>query len=429
MSVAPPEGGGTDGSAANAPPIPFGRMAVIGGLMVAIGPVSLSLYTPALPAIVEGLGTTPAAVKLTVTSYFAGFALAQLVCGPLSDAWGRRPVAILFLALYGLASLACALAPDVQTLIAARVLQGVGAAAGVAVTRAMVRDGFTGQASARLLNLIGLFLAIGPAVSPTLGAAALALVGWHSVFVVMCGYGLALLLVVILSVPETLLRRDVAALRPRRLASSFARLVCSRVFMRATTTIAMALGGLYTMAAILPFVLIDTLGLAPFAFALSMLIQTGAYVASTLVVRRLLVVVPAARITRAGTLMLLAAGALFALGLRFAAPSYGLVMVPVALWAAGVAMVMPGATTDALADFPHMAGAASSLMGFFQIGGGLAGSALATAFADPVTALATVIPAMGLIAAAAQLVPAAHPSAAPPQPRPFAPMDPGEGSP
>src|SRR5690606_2781124 len=115
----------------------------IGAMLVAVGPVSLALYTPAMPQIVEAFGTTESAVKMTLSLYFAGFAFSQLICGPLSDGLGRKPVTFAFMAIYAAASFIALLAPSVEMLIFARFLQGFGAAVGVAVSRALVRDLFT----------------------------------------------------------------------------------------------------------------------------------------------------------------------------------------------------------------------------------------------------------------------------------------------
>ncbi|WP_323015323.1 MFS transporter, partial [Devosia sp.] len=124
------------------PPMSARRTALVGGLMVAAGPLSISLYGPALPTIVADLGTTAAMGKLSLSVYFGAFALAQLVCGPLSDSLGRRRVTMVFMALYVLGSLVASLGPDIAWLLAGRVLQGVGVSVGVALSRAMVRDQF-----------------------------------------------------------------------------------------------------------------------------------------------------------------------------------------------------------------------------------------------------------------------------------------------
>src|SRR3954463_12396900 len=185
-------------SGVNGQPVPLmseTRTAVVGALMVALGAISMALYTPAMPALVEAFHTTPATVKMTLTVYFGGFAFAQLVCGPLSDAYGRRPVALGFFSIYLLGSVIAAISPAIEWLVVGRLLQGIGVAAGIAISRAIVRDQFTGQRSARIMNLIGLMLAIGPAVSPTIGGVLLSTLGWHSIFVVMAVYGIVAVLV------------------------------------------------------------------------------------------------------------------------------------------------------------------------------------------------------------------------------------------
>src|SRR5690349_9945340 len=123
------------------------RTAIIGGLMVAVGPLSISLYAPALPTIVADLATTESMGKLSLSVYFGAFALSQLLCGPLSDSYGRKKIAIWFFAIYVLGSLVAALGPSIGWLLAGRVLQGVGVSVGVALSRAMVRDQFVGSES------------------------------------------------------------------------------------------------------------------------------------------------------------------------------------------------------------------------------------------------------------------------------------------
>ena len=163
------------------------RVAAIGAMLVAIGPVSMALFTPAMPELVRAFDTTEAAVKMTLSSYFAGFALAQLVCGPLSDGYGRKPVTFGFMAIYLAATLIALVAPNIEVLIAARLLQGVGAAVGVAVSRAVVRDLFTGERSAGIMNVMGMILGLGPALAPTIGGVTLELFGWHAIFTVHGG--------------------------------------------------------------------------------------------------------------------------------------------------------------------------------------------------------------------------------------------------
>ena len=376
------------------------RTAVIGALIVALGPISLALYTPAMPTLVAAFQTTPANIKLTLTVFFFGFAFAQLVCGPLSDAYGRRPVAIGFFSVYLLGSVVAAVSPSIEWLLAGRALQGIGVAAGTAISRAIVRDQFTGQSSARILNLIGMMLAVGPALTPILGGVLLGAFGWHSIFVAMVAYGVVVVLLMWLVVPETNASQDPALAQPSGIVRSYSKLLRDRRFMRASLVLGLTLGGLFTMSALVPFVLIDTVGLTPTQFGLAMVAQTGAFTAGSVLTARLLRRMDALRLVPIGLLLVVAAGLGFGIGLRVFPASVLAVMGPASLWAFGIALLMPGTTTSALAGFAAIAGAASALTGFLQVGGGLAGSAVAAlVFRDPFVALTVVMPSMAALAA------------------------------
>jgi len=380
------------------------RTAVIGALIVALGSVSMALYTPAMPTLVQVLQTTPAAVKLSLTVYLFGFAFAQLVCGPLSDAFGRRPIAMSFFCIYVVGSVVAVFAPTISWLLVGRALQGVGVAAGVAISRAIVRDQFTGQSSARIMNLIGLILAIGPAVSPTIGGVLLSAFGWHSIFVVMVIYGIVAVLVMGIWCVETNAAPDPSQAYPIQVVRNYAMLLTDRGFMRGSLVLGCAIGAFFTLAAMLPFVLIETVGLTPTQFGVMMLVQTGFYALGAFVTGRLLRRYEVDLLIPVGLTLIAVAATGFGVGLRLLPLSTYTAMAPVAFWAFGSALVIPGATTAALAGFPTVAGAASALTGFLQIGIGLAGTALAALmFSDSLTALSTVMPGMGLLAVLAHL--------------------------
>ncbi|MBL8583489.1 MAG: multidrug effflux MFS transporter [Rhizobiaceae bacterium] len=373
------------------------RVSLIGALMVAVGPVSMALFTPAMPEIVHAFGTTEAAVKLTLSLYFAGFAFAQLVCGPLSDGFGRRPVTIAFMAIFLAASVMALLAPNIHVLIAARFLQGVGAAVGLSVSRALVRDLFTHESSARILNLIGIILAIGPAVSPTLGGVTMELFGWHSVFVLMLAMGLAVMLTAVFAMKETIIR-DLGRIRPAALIRSYGSLLTSPYFMFSSLVVAGTAGAIYAQATVLPFVLIGRVGLTPTQFGIGMLAQTLSYLAGSLVARRLMGRVGAFALVPVGLVFVGIGATAMGVSLRTIEPSYLSVMGPVALFAFGIAFAMPAMMTAAMAPFPRNAGAASAMMGFLQMGTGLAGGLFCAVIGDPVVGLATVVPCLGAMA-------------------------------
>jgi DHA1 family bicyclomycin/chloramphenicol resistance-like MFS transporter len=377
------------------------RTAILGALIVALGPISLALYTPAMPTLVEAFGTDPATVKLTITLYFFGFAFAQIVCGPLSDAYGRKPVALSFFSIYLIGSVVAVFAPTITWLLVARGLQGIGAAAGVATSRAVVRDQFTGQASARIMNLIGLIFAIGPAISPSVGALLLRTLGWHAIFASMVVYGLVVVMVTIFAISETNPNINPAAAHPRNILRSYAALARDRTFMRFSLIMSCAFGALYTLPALLPFVLIGMVGLTPTQYGLATLIQTASYACGNLVTMQLLRRYDAVRLVPFGIAIFCFAALIMAVGLRFFPPSLATVIGPAALWAFGSAWIVPGATTAALANAGDRAGAASAFMGFLQIGGGLAGSLVAAViFADAFQALINVLPALAIAGAA-----------------------------
>ena len=369
------------------------RTALVSGLMVAAGPLSITLYGPALPTIVSELGTTAAMGKLSLSVYFGAFALAQLVCGPLSDSYGRRKIAMLFLSLYVGGSLVAALGPSVEWLLAGRVLQGIGVSVGAALSRAMVRDQFVGGESIRILTLINLILAVAPAIAPTLGSIILLVGSWHLLFLVMAAYGLAIILFVALVARETHPVSRRAPFRPVTIMRNYGVLLRSSAFVSPALVLALTFGGFYGFAALLPFVLIDELGLTPFQFAMALLMQTGAFVIGNFVAGHLARRLSGQGLVRVGLVLTGLAGVGFGLCLHLFPGAVLAVMGPVALWMLALAFIGPSATAAAMAGFGSIAGAAGALIGVFQIGGGFVGSTLASlVFADSRTALAVLLP-------------------------------------
>lgn len=379
------------------------RVGLIGAMLAAIGPFSMSLYTPAMPEIVHAFGTTEAAVKMSLSLYFAGFAVAQLFCGPISDGVGRRPVTIAFMGIYTAASMLALFAPSIYVLIAARLLQGVGAAVGVAMSRAIVRDLFTHEQSARIMNLIGIILAIGPAAAPTIGGFTMELFGWHAIFIVMAAAGIAIALMAALAMRETVVR-DLSRIRPAALLRSYGALLANRYFMTASLTNAGATGALYAQATVLPFILMERVGLTPTQFGAGMLMQSLSYLGGSVVLRILMPRIGAFRAVPVGLALMACASIATAIMLRLYEPTFLMVMLPVAFYAFGIAFVTPAMTTAAMAPFPLHAGAAAAMMGFMQMGTGLAGGVLMALIGDPVTGMATVIPCLGLMSVGAWLV-------------------------
>ena len=186
------------------PLISFGLIALILGLLSALGPLATDMYLHALPGLEADLGVSTAAVQGTLIDYFAGFGLAQLLWGPLSDRIGRRPVILLCLALFAGATLACAAAPGIGSLIAARGLQAIGAAGLMVVRRAVVRDLYAGAEATRLMGIVMIVTAASPMLAPLAGSGVLLLAGWRSIFLLILALGVMTLVLCSLRLPETL---------------------------------------------------------------------------------------------------------------------------------------------------------------------------------------------------------------------------------
>ncbi len=373
------------------------RTSIIAAFLVALGPVSMALYTPAMPELVRAFSSTESAIKLTLSLYFAGFALSQLVSGTLSDVLGRRKTTLIFMAIYLAGSLTAAFAPSVGVLLAGRLVQGIGASVGMTVSRAIVRDQFTGTEAARIMNMVGMMLAIGPAVSPTIGGFALGLFGWQSIFFLMVGFALTACGAVYFCMAETTVP-DPAKGRVGPILAAYGALATSPRFVSATLVMAGAVGALYGQATMLPFVLIGTVGLTPTEFGVGMLMQSGFFFAGTVCVRLLMRTVAPARIVPPGLCFIGIASILIALASHLMTPSFLSVMGPVGLYAFGIAFVMPYMMTAAMEPFPEIAGSASAAMGFIQMGAGFLAGLLAAAIGLPLFAFGTIIPVMGLIA-------------------------------
>lgn len=380
------------------------RVAAVGAILTMVGPVSMMLFTPAMPEMVRAFATTEAMVKLTLSFYFAGFAISQLVCGPLSDGFGRKPAVYGFMGIYLVATLLGLFAPTIEGVIAARFLQGVGAGVGLAMARAIVRDLYTTEKAVRIMNLIIMMLSLGPSLSPVLGGVVMELAGWQAIFLLMLAMAVIILLVTRFAMVETV-GRDLSRIRPKALISSYRMLLGDLYFMSASMIPAFSIGAIYALATILPFILMNRLGLSPVTFGFTMLFQSMSFLAGNLMMRFAMSRFHSHRLIPVGLAVVLAS--LFLMPLPFflqEEPSVLSIMGPVAIYCVGVAFFLPTLSTAALGPFPTMAGAAASLGGFLQMVTGLLGGLIAGLMGDPLLAYATIIPLMGLATIASWVI-------------------------
>lgn len=335
--------------------------------LVASGAVSTDLYLPSLPAIAVAFDSNSAELQLTLSVFLCGFAVSQIIYGPLSDRFGRRPVLIGGLLIYLAGSLACALAPDIGWLVTARFVQAVGACAGVVLGRAVVRDIYGRARSAKVLSYIGMAMALAPALGPILGGYLEVWFGWRVNFLVLVAFGVSCLLGTILLLPETNRWRDPTATNAGRMLHNYRTLAGDRIYLGYVLVNAFAFSGIFAFISGSSFIFIDVLGLSPDRFGLCFAAIVVGYMVGTFASARLTLSLGHDRLVLAGALIGTLGGGI-AVGLALAAKlSVIAIVAPVFVFMIGVGLMLPNAMAGAIGPYPRMAGAASALMGFVQM--------------------------------------------------------------
>ncbi len=331
------------------------------------GPRATDMYLPALPALAEAMAAGTDLVQLTLSVYMAGFALAQLLCGPLADRFGRKPIMLGGFLLFALASLGCALATDIETLIVCRFLQAIGGSAGPVLGRAAIRDIYTPRESARIMALLASIMALAPAIAPTLGGLMLNSLGWHAIFLVLAGYALVVTLVVAVGIPEPLAPQHRQPLKLCSLLANYRHIGTDKSFIGYALTNALIFSALFAFLSGSSFVLIGFLGVAVEYFGLLFAFIVAGYILGNLSAmalgRRLL----PDQVMLRGLLLAVAGGSLMAALALAEVFSVWAVVLPQGLVMVGVGMALPQTMAGALANFPRMAGSASALFGFVQM--------------------------------------------------------------
>jgi len=340
-------------------------------LLVALGPVSTDLYLPSLPGIAADLGASAAQAQLTIGLFIAGFAAMMLVCGPLADRFGRRPVLLAGMAIYVVASIACALSPTIGLLLAARFLQALGACVGPVLGRAIVRDLYEPRAAGRILGTMASAMALAPLIAPFLGGWLETAFGWRASFWALTAYGLLLTGLLAWRLDETLPERPAGAFSLGRLAASYALILHNRTFLGFMLCVALTFGALFTWISNSAFVVIDYFGVAPERFGWAFGVVIAGYVLGAYGGSRAGMRLGLGRATALGCAICAAAGMALALsGWSGLGGLPGIVFL-MALSFVGVGLVAPQATAGALSPFPHLAGTAAALLGFLQMSTGL----------------------------------------------------------
>lgn len=334
---------------------------------VALGPLATDMYLPALPAMGEAMTAGTDQVQLTLSIYMAGFALAQLLCGPLADRFGRKPVMIAGFVLFAIASVGCALASNIETLILCRFLQAIGGSAGPVLGRAAIRDIYTPRDAARIMALLASIMALAPALAPTLGGLMLNQLGWPSIFIALAGYAMVMTLVVAVGIPEPMAPEYRQPLKLCSLVANYRAIGSDISFIGYTLTNALTFSGLFAFLSGSSFVLIEFLGVAPELFGLYFGFMVLGYITGNLASVRLSKRLVPDQILLRGLVIAVAGGSLMAALAMMEIFNVWAVVVPQAIVMMGVGMVLPQTMAGALANFPRMAGSASALFGFVQM--------------------------------------------------------------
>ena len=330
----------------------------------AIIALSTDMVAASLPDMSRSFGIPPSEAQLTLSVFVLAVAFSQLVYGPLSDRYGRRPVLIGGGALFTLASAACAFAPDIDTLIAARFVQGVGCCAPVVVGRAVVRDIHGAEGAARMLSYISAAMAVIILAGPMIGGVLVHQFGWRAVYAFIAATGTLLTAAFVLLLAESNPHAGTETFRPRRFLGQVRRILASRAFIGNT----LCLGGtncvVMSFLSAAPFVLIDQFGLSPRRFGLLFGLSVSGYILGSLVGGRLMNRVGGVRLMGMGTALAALSG-LAMLGLALAGVrSPAAVLLPFFTFLIGNGFVQPAAMAGAISPFPKLAGTASAMLGF-----------------------------------------------------------------
>ena len=330
------------------------------GALTAFGPLSIDMYLPALPTIQRDLATSSAATQRTLSAYFIGLALSQLIYGPMSDRFGRRKPLFFGLSIYLFASIGAALAPSITWLAAMRVMQAMGAASGMVVTRAVIRDLYSGRAAASALSTLILIMGAAPIFAPLLGGLVLEVSGWRAIFTFLAMAGAAGLIAVAVILPETGTRS-----RPTGVARTYLSLLTDRSFIGYTLIGGFANAGMFAYIAAYPFVVIDLHHVSSRAFGWWFGVNAFAYIAVAQLNRLLLRRASPAQLVAASTLM----ACVFSLATLLVVRA-GLGLLPIAacifFYIGSLALTGPNAVALAMEGQPSRAGAASALLGTVQ---------------------------------------------------------------
>lgn len=333
--------------------------------LVALGPLSVDVYLPAMPTMMVALDTDIRHMHLTLSSYLTGFALFHLACGPLADRFGRKPILIGGTVLFVAACVGCSLAETVDELVFFRFIQGIGACVGPTLARAVARDIFGPTRAARALSLIAMMMALAPAIAPAMGGVMMLWLPWPSIFVFLAVYGIAMIMLIHVFLAESLPQRQ--SLHPLSILVNYGTLLRSPMFLIATFASGFVYAGFLAYLASSSFVYIDMLGVPVEYFGLTFITSVLGYMAGSGLSARLTKNYTSEQMVLAGAALAAVAAGTVWIGAQRLPDSIAVMMIPMMFYCMGIGLMLPNAMAIALSPFPYIAGTASALLGFVQM--------------------------------------------------------------
>lgn len=369
------------------------KLILVLGLLTAIGPFSIDMYLPGFPAIAADFNTDVAKIQLSLSSFFIGISVGQMLYGPLLDRFGRKKPLFIGLTIYMLASLGCALAGTADTLIVLRLLQALGSCSGLVASRAMVRDLFPVEDNAKVFSMLMLVIGVSPIIAPTLGGYLIAHVGWQAIFYVLAVMGAVITTAVIIFLPESRPPDPNFSLKPRAIVSGFVSVWRVPQFYTYTLTGSLASAALYAYLAGSPFVFIERFQVSEQSYGLIFAIIAGGLITASQINSVLLRKYTSQKVIIVALVWQVVSGIFLATGTALGWLNlYGTVFFCFTFLCCQ-GFIFPNTSALALAPFSKNAGSASALMGSIQMGIGAFASAMVSVFFN-----GTAIPMTGIMA-------------------------------
>jgi len=335
-------------------------------LLTALGPLTMDMYLPSLPAIGQALDASTAAVQLTISSYLLGFAVGQILYGPLSDRVGRRPVILAALVLYVAATVVCAGAQTIGILIAVRFVQALGGAGCIVLARAAVRDLYSGERAGRELSLMGSITAFAPIVAPAIGGVLQDAFGWRASFYLLVVFALIAGSAAARFLPETLRQRASGPFSFGAMGALYRSVLVHRGFLANLGILVAAFVGLFAWISGAPFVMQGLYAMTPVAFGATYAVGAAGYMVGAYVAARVVMRLGLDRTVGIGAVIMAAGGLAMAASVALGLSSVAWLVGTMTVYLAGMGLVLPQTQAGALTPFADRAGTASSLLGFAQ---------------------------------------------------------------